>query len=480
MYKLKYDGDNLIGYEIEGENIKWSRYSEEGEVIKIKEGTTCIKGYSLSRVKIKSLYIPKTIKMIEHDAFSSSFISEIHVEDLSSFFSINFLTYDNQLDYFGLIHNQDFYLQDELLDSIDIPEGVEELKSGIMYTFEDLDTIILPKSLKTICKNAIPNTSPTIKYKGSMLDWNKVNIEELNLGIIHFLEETNELKFDSEIINKNAYKNLEINEIDLEGVREIKENAFSHSVIKSINWGSTLRVIGMSAFSSTKLNNIVIPRNVKRIEAYAFSYSTIENLKIPSSIETIEGSTFLKASIKNIEIEEGVKTIKKHAFHTVSNLKSIKLPNGLKNIEESAFYCINDLQLLIINNDIEEVGEKAFFGVKKLKEVVGSTLVLRELINSDEIGHITKSHMEEGSHGMHFEVFDEPHNREYAFDGCDIQRFYYYSPFNKELYAYLQETNMKNKVLFYSQDDPETNKGLYWHFSEEGTPISWNESINLI
>ena len=114
-----------------------------------------------------------------------------------------------------------------------------------------------------------------------------------------------------------------------EGVKEIKENAFSLCAnLKSIVLPDSLERIGNAAFEGcSHLDNINVPRAVKTIPPYAFSKCThLRGIQICNAVEEICDAAFSCCySLVYLQIPESVCCIDSRAFVHCSNLNRIQI-----------------------------------------------------------------------------------------------------------------------------------------------------------
>lgn len=99
----------------------------------------------------------------------------------------------------------------------------------------------------------------------------------------------------------------ELSEEDFEGVKEIRQYAFSHcDFLESVFLGEDITQIDSNAFSyNDSLKTISIGDNVDTIKQYAFGYSG--------------------AAERIVYIGSGIKTIERNAFHVLSSGKKIEV-----------------------------------------------------------------------------------------------------------------------------------------------------------
>ncbi|WP_299125914.1 leucine-rich repeat domain-containing protein [uncultured Winogradskyella sp.] len=70
-------------------------------------------------------------------------------------------------------------------------------------------------------------------------------------------------------------------------VTEIGSNAFSGTIVSSVNIPNTITSIGQSAFLNTNLASVVLPSNLVNIDNYAFQGNQLTELTIPSNVTNI-------------------------------------------------------------------------------------------------------------------------------------------------------------------------------------------------
>ena len=169
-------------------------------------------------------------------------------------------------------------------------------------------------------------------------------------------------------------------------VTDIGDNAFSNSLISSIQFPSLLERIGESSFSdcSSLSGNLFLPESLSYIGNYAFNKcnlsghlslpSTLEylgfsafkeagsftgNLEIPNSIKTIQASTFEKCYFSGSLILNSVTSLGRYAFNSCSFTGELIIPEGIITIPT---YCFswNNFTSIIFSSTIAEIENAAF------------------------------------------------------------------------------------------------------------------------
>ena len=251
-----------------------------------------------SATKISGITLPSTIKEIGNRAIYGRYLKYLKLND-------------------GLEVIKDFAIDcgDEL-ETLVIPDSVKYIGSEAI-SGEALKNITMPKNLEYMGKRIFfgsaydkdPNNRVNgIQYHGQYL------IAGIRIGY-------------AEIDNPDPSaptENKQIHEWEATGDIEIREgttlmgvDAFEMSDITSVKFPSTLKSISKLGFYwCENLNNVVIPSNIKEIGDNAFSWCE---------------------SLSNLTIEEGVEHIGEAAFFRCNNLNEVTIPKSVTQIDMHAF-----------------------------------------------------------------------------------------------------------------------------------------------
>ena len=251
-----------------------------------------------SATKISGITLPSTIKEIGNRAIYGRYLKYLKLND-------------------GLEVIKDYAIDcgDEL-ETLVIPDSVKYIGSEAI-SGEALKNITMPKNLEYMGKRIFfgsaydkdPNTRVNgIQYHGQYL------IAGIRIGY-------------AEIDNPDPSaptENKQIHEWEATGDIEIREgttlmgvDAFEMSAIASVKFPSTLKSISKLGFYwCENLNNVVIPSNIKEIGDNAFSWCE---------------------SLSNLTIEEGVEHIGEAAFFRCNNLNEVTIPKSVTQIDMHAF-----------------------------------------------------------------------------------------------------------------------------------------------
>ncbi len=225
------------------------------------------------------------------------------------------------------------------LKYLKLNDGLEVIKDAGINCGDELDTLVIPESVKYIGNEAISGealkniTLPSNLefmgkriFFGSAYDQDPANrvdgiqyhgqylIAGIRIG--YAVIENPDPSAPTE--NKQIHEWEAVGDIEIrEGTTLMGADAFGMSNITSVKLPSTLKSIPYLGFYWCKnLNNVVIPSNVKEIGPNAFSWCE---------------------SLSNLTISEGVEHIGEAAFFRCNNLNEVTIPKSVTQIDMHAF-----------------------------------------------------------------------------------------------------------------------------------------------
>lgn len=188
------------------------------------------------------------------------------------------------------IEDRAFFHNNEIT-RLTLPENLEHLGAWAFSSCPALsDTLVLPKNLKEIGKDAFCGTNIScLVIKSEKLEPIDSTLEN------NFFFNCANLQT---IICEQSVKNLtfsllrashDIKEVVFpESLNEIPEAFFAHAKISGkILFPKDLKTVGWSAFFDAKIDSVILPKSVKEIRSYAFNYSTVRKIDIGSEIEVL-------------------------------------------------------------------------------------------------------------------------------------------------------------------------------------------------
>ncbi len=225
------------------------------------------------------------------------------------------------------------------LKHLKLNDGLEVIKNYAINCGDELETLVIPESVKYIGDEAISGealkniTMPSnLEYMGSRIFFGSAYDKDTNNRIdgiqYHGQYLIAGIRIGYAVIDNPdpsaPTENKQIHEWEAVGDIEIREgttimgaDAFGMSNITSVKLPSTLKSISHLGFYWCKnLNNVVIPGNVKEIGDNAFAWCE---------------------SLSNLTIEEGVEHIGQAAFFRCNNLNEVTIPRSVTQIDMHAF-----------------------------------------------------------------------------------------------------------------------------------------------
>lgn len=258
------------------------------------------------------------------------------------------------------------------IESVNIPEGVKEIRHQAFNSCKNLSSVSLPESLTCINKGAFSDTvllnnQQGIKYVDNWLvecdkDIVKAEINEYTIGIA-----------------EGAFSNCtELTSITIpDNVMYLNGGAFYEcSKLKNIKLSKNITSLAMPSGSGlfercTSLESIILPENITSIGIRIFN--ECENLKsviLPDAITEIPNYAFYNCcKLEEINIPKSVKSIGLYSFENCTNLKSIKLPEKLTVIGFQAFNNCTSLESVNIPDSVTSIEGAAFNLCRNLVDV---------------------------------------------------------------------------------------------------------------
>ena len=241
----------------------------------------------------------------------------------------------------------DIFKYGNYISSIEIPDSVEKIYSGVFSTCQSLVSVTLSENNENFA--IIDNILYNKKEKSVVSCFStKANI------VIPY------------------------------GIEKIGNMAFSKcEAILSVNIPDTVTEILPAAFSNcSKLITINIPDSVKKIgDGVFFGCTSLEEISISNSVEVIGNGVFAGCdSLKNVNIpEDNEKYVvldnilynkkEKSLLSCFSRKKNIVIPYGIEKIERRAFEYCTSISGVDIPSSVKIIGSMSFFGCYSLSAI---------------------------------------------------------------------------------------------------------------
>ena len=351
--------------------------------------------YSSSSPNIKSVTIPDSVTSIGSDAFEScNNLQDIYITDIATWCNISGLY---ELMDVGS-NNKNLYINNELVTSITIPNGVTKITHYAFYGCTGLTSITIPDSVTSIGTDAFKGCSGLTSI--TIPD----SVTSIGNGAFRGCTGLTSITIPNSVtsIGERAFYGCTgLTSITIpNSVTSISYSAFyGCSNLTTVNWNATACTEAGSydypIFENcSKLTTINIGNNVTTIPACAFRYCSgltsvtigdsvtsigerafygctgLTSITIPNSVTSIDNSAFSGCTgLTSVTIGDSVTSIGSDAFYGCSGLTSITIPNSVTSIGKSAFEECTGLTSVTIGDSVAGMGEYAFKGCTGLTEI---------------------------------------------------------------------------------------------------------------
>ena len=249
------------------------------------------------------------------------------------------------------------FAQNEVVERINIQEGVKKIEDWAFIKTTNLDEVVMPNSIEELGNAFIYSGIKTITFPD--------NIQTV-YGFVGCK--------DLEVINlpKNLITIEENFLYDCDKIKEINlsnENPHYQTIDGNL-YDSTGTILYLYARGNER-EKVVIPEGVTTISSSAFNGSNnLKEIVLPGTLEIIEDNAFLGCeSLEKIVINEGVKVLGDNAISFCAKLKEVVLPSTLEVIGNNFQECIR-LTSIYIPENVKEIGPQAFINTISLQEFV--------------------------------------------------------------------------------------------------------------
>jgi len=308
--------------------------------LEIPQGVTEIKKFAFYGCKgIESISIPKSITKIGDDAFAlCRNLKDVYITDISAWCNIDFEALDANPIYFA----KKFYLNNELVTNLIIPEGTKVIKDYAFFGCDSLNGVFIPSSVITIGNQAFGNCNKINNvYITDISAWCNLEFKTPYDNPSYFAEN---LYVKSELVTELVIP---------ESVTEIKPYAF---------------------YGFDCLTSLIISENCISIGEQAFAYcDNISTLYLGGSLENFEESTLDQLLLSNIVVSEENENFSSQDNVLFNKDKSelllfpkglyatkYTIPDGVKVIADAAFRNCFTMRNIVIPKSVTTINESAF------------------------------------------------------------------------------------------------------------------------
>lgn len=331
-------------------------YSKRLATVNLPEGLEYIGEYFFSHCpSLKSIKIPSTVKTIDSNAFYDCTALESFTlpEGYTGIDSKTFLTGCTSLKELNLPSTLKVFpgAENTAIEHIDLPFGLEIIRSGAFRGCKFLTEIIIPETVEEIQYEAFKDsglkkitfTNPInsklttvgneafINTKLSSITI-PCNVEDLNYkqfskGLTDVSYMATDLKYCSRYFSGSgrfsAFPSSVKNITFSNNVLSLPEGVFFNCDVEKVEFGPNIKSIGDYAFESCRnLREVKFNDKLETIGKDAFSYTDISHIRIPDNVVSIGANAFEGSHPEIIELGKNVKNIGSRAFNNSNTLAS--------------------------------------------------------------------------------------------------------------------------------------------------------------
>lgn len=256
------------------------------------------------------------------------------------------IEYEENSDGEIVVYKTNYQVKNVEIPSMIDGKVVTEIGVSAFYGCKNLETIVLPSTIKKINDSAFYGCE---------------SIENINIP-----NSVNEIGVEV-FGNCTLLKSINIPE----GVKEIDWGTFGDcKSLCNIKGMDNVENVSVKAFyDCTSLKEITLPK-VIRISEMAFEKcSSLSEVALSNKIYSIYYDAFKDCiSLKNIELPESLNYLDDGVFYN-TGLTSITIPSKIKDINQNLFRHCTSLENVILPKNIKWIGDSAFKGCTALENI---------------------------------------------------------------------------------------------------------------
>ena len=374
---------------------------------------------------LKSIEIPNSITEIDSRAFSNcESLTEVYITDIEAWYNISF-QYGYNYEANPLCNGANLYLNNELLTTLEIPNGIKEIRTCAFVGCDSLTKVIIPNSVVSIGYGAFAGCSALTIYceveskpggwnsnwisSGCPVVWNCKNNDvaddcysyteiegvrySLKASVATVVKQSKNITI-ANIPSSITYKGTTYavtgigdgafdNCFSLEAiiiptsVTSIGEDAFydcnlltiyCEAESKASGWDSNWNYSNRPVVWNYKNNDIADDGYIHTVidgVGYGIKDGEATLVRQPINITT----TNISSIINYKGTTYSVTSIGEYAFYNCSSLTSVVIPNSVKSIGEYAFSGCDSLINVEISNSVTSIGEYVFYNCYSLTNI---------------------------------------------------------------------------------------------------------------
>ena len=358
--------------------------------VTIPNSITAIEGWAFQFCSaLTSVTIPSSVTSIGECAFREcTNLENVYITDLSAWCNIEQNSWSNPLNYAS-----NFYLNEELLTDIIIPEDITEIKDEAFAGYDNLKSVTIHDNLTSIGKHAFSNcdgltnitipSSVTSIGDGAFLSCSGLaNVTSFATTAPSITESSFSDIPSTACLNYPAGSDYSAWKQYFATTSEFISGTCGDNLTWVLDNDNTLTISGSGAMYDYEENNkpweeyenviseVVIEEGVTSIGFYAFrDCSALKSVTIPTSVTEIATAAFENTGLLDVVIPGSVTSIASWLFAGCENLASVTIPNSVTSIGECAFKDCTSLANITIPNGVTRIEGWTFESCTSLTSV---------------------------------------------------------------------------------------------------------------
>ena len=281
------------------------------EKVNIPEKVTTIEYGAFRNTSLKSINIPKNLKICRGDAFGDS-VRSVYIEDL-----MQWLNMEGDLWLYSTEGFINYYVNGKELENLVIPQEITHIRKNAFAYGKNIKTVAFHDTIEYIDDFAFGYCA-NLKLKRDKLP---NYLKRIGREAFSNCKSISEVAIPSSVINIGDYA--------FRGCSEMTQCIFAKDI-------QIDKISPYMFYECKKLEKITIPSSVEKIDSYAFyGCRELKDVIIPASVTQIESYGFERCeNLKEVKFAAGSKltSIGAWAFDDCIELEKIKVPSGVKNI----------------------------------------------------------------------------------------------------------------------------------------------------
>ena len=318
--------------------------------LKFNDGLKSIGNQSFQAIKVKDIVIPNSVEVIRSSAFIFNHILETIRIGANTTIEPSIIRGCTNLKSFNVVKSSKYEVIDNVLyafsergerilqevpasvSSINFPADLKIVEYGAFLDNKLIKTITFPEGLVSLCGRTFEgcdNLNTLVLPK---------SIQEISARIFENTRALQNVSFTNGDTSNGKYKldnGVLIDDVNKIIVASI-DNKSSYTIPQDI-----VRIGGFAFTGCTKLQNVDFSKatNLNSFGEYVFlSCHGLVNFTIPGKVKSIGANVFNNCvNLENVTLEEGVIEVPMLTFNNCVKLKKVSIPSTCINIDGQAF-----------------------------------------------------------------------------------------------------------------------------------------------